>query len=82
MGLLAIAATKFWTSIAGVLASIVLRIVARLRRRRILQLETSFFTALDACVVYMPPEKVVLEQMHALHRIETALEAPGLKVAS
>ena len=82
MGLLAIAATKFWTSIAGVLASIVLRIVARLRRRRITELETSFFTALDACVVYMPPEKVALEQMRALHRIETALEAPGLKVAS
>ncbi len=82
MGLLAIAATKFWTSIAGVLASIVLRIVARLRRRRITQLETSFFTALDACVVYMPPEKVALEQMRALHRIETALEAPDVKVAS
>ncbi len=82
MGLLAIAATKFWTSIAGVLASIVLRIVARLRRRRIHQLETSFFTALDACVVYMPPEKVALEQMHTLHRIETSLESHGLKVAS
>ncbi len=82
MGLLAIAATKFWTSIAGVLASIVLRILARLRRWRIAQLETGFFTALDACVVYMPPEKVALEQMNALHRIETALEAPGLKVAS
>ena len=82
MGLLAIAATKFWTSIAGVLASIVLRVVARFRRQRIRQLETSFFTALDACVVYMPPEKVALEQMHALHRIETALEAPTLKVAS
>ncbi len=82
MGLLAIAATKFWTSIAGVLASIVLRVVARFRRQRIRQLETSFFTALDACVVYMPPEKVALEQMRALHRIETALEGSNLKVAS
>ncbi len=82
MGLLAIAATKFWTSIAGVLASIVLRVVARFRRRRIRQLETAFFTALDACVVYMPPEKVAMEQMNALHRIETALEARNLKVAS
>ena len=82
MGLLAIAATKFWTSIAGVLASIVLRIVARLRRRRIHQLETSFFTALDNCVVYMSPEKVALEQMRALHRIETALGAADSEVAS
>ncbi len=82
MGLLAIAATKFWTSIAGVLASIVLRIVARLRRQRIHQLETSYFTALDACVVYMPPEKVSLEQMNALHRIEVALSATDAKVAS
>ncbi len=82
MGLLAIAATKFWTSIAGVLASIVLRVVARLRRRRVAQLETAFFTALDACVVYMPPEKVALEQMRALHRIETALEGRGLRAVS
>jgi len=82
MGLLAIAATKFWTSIAGVLASIVLRLAARFRRQRIRSLETSFFTALDGCIVYMPPEKVALEQMHALHRIEAVLEAPALKVAS
>jgi len=82
MGLLAIAATKFWTSIAGVLASIVLRVVARFRRQRIRQLETSYFTSLDACVVYMPPEKVALEQMNALHRIETVLGDAGRKVAS
>lgn len=82
MGLLAIAATKFWTSIAGVLASIVLRVVARFRRQRIAQLETSYFTSLDACVVYMPPEKVALEQMNALHRIETALGDSNRQVAS
>ncbi|MFT3997366.1 MAG: hypothetical protein QM667_08160 [Asticcacaulis sp.] len=39
MGLLAIAATKFWTSIAGVLASIILRIVARFRRKAMKRLK-------------------------------------------
>jgi hypothetical protein len=35
INLLTIAATKFWTSIAGVLASIILRLAARRRRQAI-----------------------------------------------
>lgn len=78
MGLLAIAATKFWTSIAGVLASIILRIVARLRRKRIEAMAAGFFESLDACVQFMPPEKVILEQLKSLKRVETALtRLPG-----
>ncbi|ESQ82288.1 hypothetical protein AEAC466_18245 [Asticcacaulis sp. AC466] len=73
MGLLAIAATKFWTSIAGVLASIILRFVARLRRKRIQSLEATLFESLDACVQFMPPEKVMLEQLKSLKRLEIAL---------
>ncbi len=75
MGLLAIAATKFWTSIAGVLASIILRIVARFRRKRIQSLEASLFETLDACVQFMPPEKVVIEQLKSLKRLELAFSA-------
>jgi hypothetical protein len=74
LGLLAIAATKFWTSIAGVLASIILRVVARLRRKRIERLEANFFESLDACVQFAPPEKVALEQLKSLNRVEAALE--------
>ncbi|PLR18816.1 hypothetical protein SGCZBJ_24575 [Caulobacter zeae] len=73
MGLLAVAATKFWTSIAGVLGSIILRLVARRRRQAIEALEAHFFAQLDGCVRFAPPEKVMLEQLAVLSRIETAL---------
>jgi len=73
MGLLAVAATKFWTSIAGVLGSIVLRLVARRRRKVIESLEAHFFALLDGCVRFAPPEKVMLEQLAVLSRIEAAL---------
>ena len=71
--LLTIAATKFWTSIAGVLASIILRLAARRRRQVIEVLEAHFFALLDACVRFAPPEKVMLEQLAVLTRIEAAL---------
>lgn len=74
MGLLAIAATKFWTSIAGVLASLILRIVARFRRKRIAALEAFIYQGLDAQVRFAPAEKVLLEQLKALHRLEVALD--------
>ena len=71
--LLTIAATKFWTSIAGVLASIILRLAARRRRQVIEGLEAHLFALLDACVRFAPPEKVMLEQLAVLARIEAAL---------
>lgn len=73
LGLLTIAATKFWTSIAGVLASIILRLVARRRRHAIEVIEAHFFALLDGCVRFAPPEKVMLEQLAVLGRIEAAL---------
>jgi hypothetical protein len=73
INLLTIAATKFWTSIAGVLASIVLRLVARRRRQALEAQEAHFFAVLDACVRFAPPEKVMLEQLAVLGRIEAAL---------
>jgi hypothetical protein len=73
VNLLTIAATKFWTSIAGVLASIILRLAARRRRHAIEALEAHFFALLDACVRFAPPEKVMLEQLATLARIEATL---------
>jgi hypothetical protein len=77
VNLLTIAATKFWTSIAGVLASIILRLAARRRRQAIEHLEAHFFALLDACVRFAPPEKVMLEQLAVLARIEAALGGRG-----
>ncbi|KQZ29880.1 hypothetical protein [Caulobacter sp. Root1472] len=78
--LLTIAATKFWTSIAGVLASIILRLVAYRRRQAIEHLEAHFFALLDACVRFAPPEKVMLEQLAVLTRIEVALAGGAARV--
>ncbi len=73
MGLLAIAATKFWTSISGVFCSIILRVVARFWRKAIESAEAGFFVTLDSCVSFMPPEKVSLEQLKSLKRLETVI---------
>jgi hypothetical protein len=56
-----------------VLASIVLRLVARQRRHAIEAQEAHFFALLDGCVRFAPPEKVMLEQLAVLGRIEAAL---------
>ncbi len=77
MGLLAIAATKFWTSIAGVSASIILRVAARLRRQRIEAVSTAILSHLDNAVQFMPPEKALLQQGQTLSRIEALLSAKG-----
>ncbi|MFT3997438.1 MAG: hypothetical protein QM667_08525 [Asticcacaulis sp.] len=77
MGLLAIAATKFWTSISGVLCSIILRIVARFWRKAIESAEAGLFVTLDSCVGFMPPEKVSLEQLKSLKRLEDTLSKAG-----
>jgi hypothetical protein len=73
VGLLAIAATKFWTSIAGILGSIILRVVARRRRLRIESLQADMFEALDARVEFAPPERVMIEQLALLRRLESRL---------
>jgi hypothetical protein len=75
MGLLTIAATKFWTSIAGVLGSIILRVTARFWRRAVETEARQVFTLLDSAVLFMPPEKALLEQLRSLNRIEGALSA-------
>jgi hypothetical protein len=82
INLLTIAATKFWTSIAGVLASIILRLVARRRRQAIEHMEAHFFALLDACVRFAPPEKVMLEQLAVLGRIEAALAVRTARVGA
>lgn len=73
LGLLAIAATKFWTSIAGVLTSIILRVIARRRRRAIEWLEEDLFATLDSCVDLLSPQRVMVDQLRTLARIEEAL---------
>jgi hypothetical protein len=73
LGLLAIAATKFWTSIAGILGSIILRFVARRRRLKIETLQADLFESLDVLVEFAPPERVMIEQLAVLRRLESRL---------
>ncbi len=73
VGLLAIAATKFWTSIAGVLSSILLRLAARARRKRIAEMEGGMLEMLDGCVTFVSPDRALLDQLRALERLESAI---------
>lgn len=77
IGLLAIASTKFWTSIAGILGSIGLRLVARRRRRQLAELNDDLCAALDVCVEIVTPERLLAEQAAVLGRIAARLEARG-----
>ena len=56
-------------------SSIVLRLVARRWRGQIERAEAELFTGLDNVVMFAPPEKVALEQVAILRRIEKGLSA-------
>ncbi|MBE7218307.1 MAG: hypothetical protein INR64_07540 [Caulobacteraceae bacterium] len=74
--LLSIAAAKFWTSIAGIGASLMLRIVGRRWRDGLEEEEDQLSEALDACVRHVSPQGVALLQLQELQRLVGAL-APG-----
>ncbi len=79
--LLSIAAAKFWTSIAGIGSSLVLRIVGRRWRASLEQEEDQLSEALDACVRHVSPQSVALLQLQELQRLVSAL-APAARPAA
>lgn len=72
--LLSIAAAKFWTSVAGILASLILRVVGRRWRDRLEGDEEELCEALDSCVQHISPQSVSLLQLEQLRRLVAALE--------
>lgn len=75
--LLDIAAAKFWTSVAGIAASLVLRIVGRRWRDRLEAEEEELCETLDACVAHISPQSVSLLQLRELRRLADALDRVG-----
>ena len=75
--LLDIAAAKFWTSVAGIAASLVLRIVGRGWRDRLEAEEDELCETLDACVAHISPQSVSLLQLRELRRLADALDRAG-----
>lgn len=71
--LLGIAAAKFWTSVAGIGSSLLLRIVGRRWRDRLDRAEDELCEALDACVVHLSPQRVALMQLDELRRLNARL---------
>ncbi len=71
--LLAIAAAKFWTSVAGIASSLVMRIVGRRWRVRLEDMEDELCESLDAGVRHISPQALALLQLSELKRIADAL---------
>lgn len=76
--LLSIAAAKFWTSVAGIAASLVLRIVGRRWRDALEAYEGELCEALDACVTHISPQGVALQQLQELRRLTALLSPPAM----
>lgn len=73
-GLLEIAAAKFWTSIAGVGASLVLRLYGRRWRTALERLEDELCEVLDAGVRHISPQVIALRQLVELQKLNGLLE--------
>ena len=76
--LLSIAAAKFWTSVAGIAASLLLRIVGRRWRDALEGYEAELCEGLDACVTHISPQSVALQQLQELRRLGALLGAGAL----
>ena len=72
-GLLGVAAAKFWTSIAGVGSSLVLRMVGRRWRDMLEGLEDQLCEVLDAGVRHISPQAIALRQLSELQRLNTLI---------
>ena len=79
--LLSIAAAKFWTSIAGIGGSLVMRVVGRRWRDRLESEEDELSEALDACVRHVSSQGVALLQLQELQRLVATLAAPRAETA-
>ena len=75
--LLSIAAAKFWTSVAGIGSSLMLRIVGRRWRDALEGYEAELCEALDACVTHISPQSVALQQLQELRRLTAMLTPAG-----
>jgi hypothetical protein len=73
IGLLTITAAKFWTSIGGVLASIILRWVDRLWHSRIERGLEQLSDRIERGTLFFPPQRIAVEQLRELKQQSVAL---------
>lgn len=71
--LLGISAAKFWTSIAGVGSSLILRLYGRRWRQSLERLEDELCELLDAGVRHISPQALALRQLKELQALNAAL---------
>lgn len=73
IGLLTVATTKFWTSVGGVLGSILLRYAARRRRSAVAEAQRLVVEALDHWAPPVNVESLAMDQLEAVTRLERAV---------
>ena len=72
-GLLTITAAKFWTSIGGVVASIILRVVDRHWHSRMDHKLETLCDRLEYGTLFSPPQRIAVEQLKELRQQSVAL---------
>ncbi len=72
--LLAVAGAKFFTSVAGVGSSLILRAVERNLVRRTSHLTEELCSLLERGLLYVPPQRLAVEQLHELREQSAQLK--------
>lgn len=75
VGLLTVASTKFWTSVAGVAGSIALRWAAHRRRLEVDGVQAQLVEALDRWAPYINPAQLTVDLVERLDRLAAAIQA-------
>lgn len=82
INLLTITSVKFWTSIAGVVSSIILRFVDRRWHRRTQRELEAIIDAIDRGTLISPPQRIAAEQLRETKEQTAALKTFSFELAT
>jgi methyl-accepting chemotaxis protein len=81
-GLLQITAAKFWTSVTGIICSIVLRRTDRSWHEKLQHRLENICQLLDRATLYTPPQRIAVDQLREMKRQTEAFQVLGTDLAT
>ena len=81
-GLLKITAAKFWTSVTGIICSIVLRRTDRKWHEKLQNHLETICQLLDRATLYTPPQRIAVDQLREIKRQTEAFQVLGTDLAA
>lgn len=81
-GLLQITAAKFWTSVTGIICSIVLRRIDRQWHEQLQHKLEVISQLLDRGTLYTPPQRIAADQLREMKRQTESFQALGTELAT